>query len=419
MLDKRGGFLQSSALMKTTTSPLKHSMNLSLVWLALLLIALGLACFAFLPAAQAVDPPPDGGYPFRNTAEGEDALFSLTDGIVNNTAIGYRALYSDTEGEFNTAIGSLALAKNQTGFGNTAAGVSALQENTTGHGNAAIGNAALYGNTTGTDNVATGTFALTYNTTGNGNTATGNFALENSEMGDTNTAIGFYALDRNITGSDNTAVGAQSLFSNQTGSNNIALGHSAGYNLTTGDHNIEIGNIGVADESNTIRIGSHGTHTRTFIAGINQTGVSGTAVQITTDGQLGVAPSSARFKDEIKPMDKSSEAILALKPVTFRYKKEIDQKRAPQFGLVAEEVAQVNPDLVVSDHNGKPYTVRYEAVNAMLLNEFLKEHKKVEEQGSVIAKQQKQIEALAAGFRKVSAQLELSKAAPQTVVTNQ
>ena len=227
------------------------------------------------------------------------------------------------------------------------------------------------------------------------------------------------ALSENTTGNVNTATGRFALGNNTTGTDNIAVGYQAGINLTTGSNNIDIGNVGVAGESTTIRIGTQGTQTKTFIAGISVTGVMGTAVKINSSGQLGVAPSSARFKQQIQSMDKASEAILALKPVTFRYKKEIDSERIPQFGLVAEEVEKVNPDLVVRDSDGKPYTVRYEAVNAMLLNEFLKEHRIVQEQGATIARQQKQIEALTAGLQKVSAQVEMSRSAPQVVVNNQ
>ncbi len=189
------------------------------------------------------------------------------------------------------------------------------------------------------------------------------------------------------------------------------MGAEAGANLTTGDNNIDIGNQGVGDESNTIRVGTPGTQTKTFIAGIRDTVIEGMEVRVNQNGRLGTVPSSKRFKAEIKPMDKASEAILALKPVTFRYKEEIDPERAPQFGLVAEDVEKVNPDLVMHDADGKVYTVRYDAVNAMLLNEFLKEHRKVEHM-------QKQIEALAAGLQKVSAQLEATRSAPQTVLNN-
>jgi len=175
----------------------------------------------------------------------------------------------------------------------------------------------------------------------------------------------------------------------------------------------------VAGESNTIRIGDESVQTATYIAGISgRTASGGAAVFVNSNGKLGTSTSSARFKEEIKPMGEASEAILALKPVTFRYKPEIDPKGIPQFGLVAEEVEKVNPDLVARDKEGKPYSVRYDQVNAMLLNEFLKEHRKNEEQQATIARQQKQIEALAAGLQKVSAQLEVIRPAPQTALNN-
>ena len=207
---------------------------------------------------------------------------------------------------------------------------------------------------------------------------------------------------------------------NTTGIGNIALGNFAGANLTTGDNNIDVGNVGVAGESNAIRIGTRGTQTATYIAGImGRTAPMGTPVFINANGQLGTTPSSARFKDEIKPMDKASEAILALKPVTFHYKKEFDPEGIPQFGLVAEEVEKVNPALITRDPEGRPYTVRYEAVNAMLLNEFLKEHRTVQ-------KQQKEVDALRAELKEqrtliqtVNCKLELSRRAPQMVKNKQ
>jgi hypothetical protein len=258
------------------------------------------------------------------------------------------------------------------------------------------------------------------------NTAVGQGAMENATGGTNNTAVGAGALDK-TTGMFNTAIGASALADNTTGNSNIAVGLNAGLSLTTGDDNIDIGNSGVADEANTIRIGAD--QTATFIAGISGANVAGgDPVFILSNGKLGTVnpPSSARFKEEIKPMNQASEVILALKPVTFRYKKEFDAARIPQFGLVAEEVEKVNPDLVKRDREGKVQTVRYEAVNAMLLNEFLKEHRTVQDlksaaakQKAMIARQQKQIEALTAGLQKVSAQLELNKAAPQTVLNNQ
>jgi hypothetical protein len=348
-------------------------------------IVLVLAGFALLPEAQAVSPAPDGGYANGNTAEGTNALFSLTTGADN------------------TAAGFLALSSNTTGFHNTANGFEALAHNTIGFQNAANGFQALFGNTTGFHNTANGFQALVRTTTGNHNTANGDRALEG-----------------NTTGNDNTTDGAHSLGANTTGSGNIALGFGAGANLTTGNKNIAIGNAGVAGEANTIRIGTVGTQLKTFIAGVHgATAAGGAAVFVTPSGQLGMLPSSQRFKDEIKPMDKASEAILALKPVTFRYKKEIDANRIPQFGLVAEEVEKINPALITRDADGKPYTVRYDAVNAMLLNEFLKEHRTVQEQGATIARQQKQIDALTAALQKVSAELEMGKAAPQTVLNSQ
>ena len=259
------------------------------------------------------------------------------------------------------------------------------------------------------------------NTTGRSNTATGGSALYNNTTANNNTADGFEALFHNTTGAKNTAIGQHALFNSNTGSSNIALGANAGGNLTIGSNNIDIGSAGVNSESNTIRIGT--AQTRTFIKGISGAVVAGAQVVVNAGGQLGVAASSARFKTEIKPMNKASEAILSLKPVTFRYKKELDAQGTPQFGLVAEDVANVNPNLVVRDAEGKIYTVRYDAVNAMLLNEFLKEHSKVEKLEATVAKQHKDFETALADLKgqiqKVSAQLQLNKPAPQTVLNDQ
>jgi Chaperone of endosialidase len=385
----------------------------------LFLIPLALACFALVPTSRAVSPPPDGGYPGGNTAEGFNALFSLTSGR-GNTAIGEQTLYLNEEGGSNTAIGFGALHDNITSGSNTAIGYAALHNNTTGNFNTATGVQALHNNTTGYNNMANGVSALDRNTTGNFNTANGFAALNRNDTGNSNTADGAAALFENTTGKNNTATGNQALNKNTTGNFNIALGSGAGssLSLTSGSNNIDIGNEGVAGEQRTIRIGSS-SHTRTFVAGISGVRLTGAAVVVNTDGQLGTTTSSKRFKDEVKPMDKASEAILALKPVTFHYKKEIDPERTPQFGLVAEEVEKVNPDLVVRDKEGKPYSVRYDQVNAMLLNEFLKEHRKVQEFEANAVRQQKQIEALTAGLQKVSAQFELSKPAPRAVLNNQ
>jgi hypothetical protein len=283
----------------------------------------------------------------------------------------------------------------------------------------------LFSNTTGFDNVAIGLQALNNSTTGFFNTATGNFSLFSLTTGSQNTATGVGALVSNQSGNNNTAQGVSALF-NSIGSNNIALGFEAGSDLVVGDNNIDIGNRGLSTESNMIRIGTKGTHTATYIAGIAETSVSGSQVVVNTNGKLGVPTSSVRFKDAIMPMGNASHALLQLKPVTFRYKEDIDPSGTLQFGLVAEDVEKVNRDLVARDAAGKPYTVRYEAVNAMLLNEFLKEHHTVQElksnaakQEATIAEQQKQIEALTAGLQKVSAQLELSKPTPQTVLNDQ
>ena len=276
-----------------------------------------------------------------------------------------------------TFLGEDALV-HTTGTSNTAIGNLALTSNTSGAANTAVGSVALFENTTGQSLTAIGVNALRNNTSGNFNTATGQNALLENTIGGDNTAIGYNAIDANTTGNSNTAIGRGALDGNSIGSNNTAIGFTAG-NQITGDNNIDIGNAGVAGESGIIHIGTAGTHTATFIAGIRETPLAqgvAIAVGITADGQLGVRASSERFKEAIKPMDKTSEAIFSLQPVTFRYKKALDPAALPQFGLVAEQVAKVDPDLVVSDENGKPFTVRYEEVNAMLLNEFLKEHRK-------------------------------------------
>ena len=363
-------------------NPLTQSKNKTILPV---LITLTLACFALAQNVQAVVPPPDGHYANENTAEGKDALFSLTTGA-DNTALGFQALYNVTTTFENTAVGSQALLSN----------------------------------TVGTRNVAVGSQALWSLTNGDSNIAVGGGSLAHSESGNFNTALGRRALSRTLE------------------HQNTGLGFYAGSNNDGGTNNIYIGNVGpvpIGTESNTIRIGTQTAtvatlgnppveshpmpaHTATFIAGISGVAVMGPAVHVSSSGQLGAQASSRRFKDDIKPMDKASEAILALEPVSFRYKKEIDPERTPEFGLVAEDVEKVNPDLVVRDADGKAYTVRYEAVNAMLLNEFLKEHGKVEKLETTVARQQKQIDAFSAALQKVSTQLELSKAAPRTVLNN-
>jgi trimeric autotransporter adhesin len=381
------------------------------------LISVGLLWF--VPKGEAVSPAPDGGYPGGNTAEGQNAMLNLTSGAYN-TAIGYLSLGFNTTGSFCTAVGAGTLLSN-TANENTATGAAALLNNTTGILNTANGAFALLNNTTGGNNTAIGVNALVANTIGNNNTALGVVAARDNTEGNYNTAIGYQALYHNVTGNDNTAIGDNALLSsdgndntamgfsalinntsfnntaigsyalsNATGSNNTAVGVDAGSNISTAQDVIAIGHPG-ANVNNSCYIGN--------ISGADTAG--GEAVFITADGKLGTVnmPSAARFKDEIKPMSTASEAIFAFKPVTFRYKKEFDPKGIPQFGLVAEEVEKVNPDLVKRDREGKLQTVRYEAVNAMLLNEFLKEHRKVEKLEATVAD-------LAAELRQVKVQVQ-------------
>ena len=382
------------------------------------------------------------GVPSGNTAVGASALFTNHDGY-GNTAIGYNSMYSNRSGFDNTAVGARTLYNMVRGDGegylfepqgntavgsgalysstitshNTAIGAYALYKNTgTGDRNTATGYRALGENTTGRFNTANGVQALYSNTTGSGNTANGFKALMDN-TGSNNIAQGYFALLKNTTGSFNTGLGVLALQHNTTGGNNIALGYLAGINLTTGGNNIDIGNAGVAGEANTIRLGTVGTQTRTFVAGVRGiTTGSANAITVVIDskGQLGTMSSSQRFKKEIQPMAESSEAILKLKPVSFQYTSDSDG--TAQFGLIAEQVAEINPDLVARDEDGEIYTVRYEAVNAMLLNEFLKEHRKVEQLEATVAQQKKdfesmlarhenEIKALAASVKQQAAQL--------------
>jgi hypothetical protein len=404
-----------------------------------------------LPGAKAVGPPPDGGYAGGNTAEGQSALLSLTSGTYNtglgvfsllslsggnlntatgagtllantadeNTATGAGALLNNTVGAQNTANGAFALFSNTTGSQNIAIGFSALLNNTTGDVNIAIGEEALLSNVIGGANIANGAFALHSNTDGNNNTATGASALFHNTTGSFNTADGDDALLDNTVGNSNTAVGIDALSGNSTGNNNVGLGFLAGASVTTANNVICIGaSVGGANVDDTCFIGN--------IFGMTSSG--GIGVFVNESGQLGTLTSSRRFKDDIKPMDRTSESILALRPVTFHYKKEIDPKGIPQFGLVAEDVEKVNPDLVIRDKEGKPYSVRYDQVNAMLLNEFLKEHRKIEEQDrkiqeqeTTIAQLKEEMESVIANTReqdsriqRVSDQLQPSNLTPRT-----
>jgi Chaperone of endosialidase len=418
------------------------------------LIALILAVasiISLVPKTRAACDSPDPGCPGGNLAEGYLALGSLTTGVYNtgigvysllsitdgslctgvgagalfsnsageNTATGAGALFSNGIGSANTANGAFALFSNTIGTVNTAIGDSALLSNTEGNSNTAVGATALFTNTTGSFNTANGFIALSSNTAGNDNTATGVAALGHNIDGNDNTANGLNALNNHTTGDANTAIGRDALFANTAGSNNTALGAFAGSSLAgNSNNNIDIGNTGVAFESDTIRIGSE-FQTRTFIAAIRgvTTGIADAVnVVIDSNGQLGTISSSRRFKKQIKPMDQASESLLALKPVTFRYK--TDKTNTPQFGLVAEDVAAVNPNLVVRDKDGKIYTVRYDAVNAMLLNEFLKEHNKVEALEGTVAALVATVREQASQIQKVNARLEVNKPAPQTALNS-
>jgi hypothetical protein len=353
----------------------------------------------------------------RNTAVGAFALDAAPNVGDDNTAVGNSAV--GMTGTQNTGVGSKALygTYNYDGLGsyspgsyNTATGFQALFSDTTGGGNVADGWQALYSNRAGEYNVATGASALRQNTTGSRNTASGLNCLYYNN-GQNNSAYGAESLQNNSAGNNNTAVGYDALFSNNTGSNNIALGYQAGLNVT-GSNNIDVGHKGIAGESAKIRIGTKGTHNASFIAGIHgKTVPSGTGVIVNANGQLGTVQSSARFKEAIGPMEEASEAILKLKPVTFHYKEELDPDKIPQFGLVAEEVEKVDPNLVVRGEDGKVMTVRYEAVNAMLLNEFLKENRKVQDL-------EKQVAALTAGLQKVTARVEAANPVPRVVSNN-
>jgi hypothetical protein len=296
---------------------------------------------------------------------------------------GARFLRSD--GSQNVGLGYTALNNNSSGTLDTAVGYTALFHNTTGSDNAAFGDEALYFNTTGVDNTAAGTLALYNNTSGNYNTGAGNGAIFSNTNGSYNTAQGYLALAANKSGSYNTAIGSFALESGTTGSQNIAIGYLAGNNLTGGG-NIDIGSQGVATDQGVIRIGDTNNQIQTYIAGIYGWVVSGAQVFVAPDGRLGAFASSARFKQNIQSMGDASDVLLSLQPVTFQYKPEIDPQGAAQFGLVAEDVAKVDPDLILRDGKGRPFSVRYEAVNAMLLNEFLKQHKTVEAQKSEVEK---------------------------------
>ena len=319
-----------------------------------------------------------------NTASGSRALFSNTSGS-NNTATGYEALYSNTNGGDNTATGFGALVDNTGGGENTAVGFNALNGNSTGGFNTASGSGALQSNTTGNYNTAHGGDSLYFSSTADDNTAVGFEALEFNDTGADNTAIGISAMLLNTTGSLNTALGEQALYANTSGTNNTALGAGAGNSHTSGDSNIYIGNLGDAapTESNAVRIGTFGTHQRVYVAGILGVTGAGIAMQIFADGQLGTVSSSARYKDDIEDMADASSALMKLRPVTYCFKGQ--QGGGKQFGLVAEEVEDVLPELVVRNAAGEVEAVSYHEMPAMLLNELQKQQRQIERQDAVIA----------------------------------
>ncbi|PYI58022.1 MAG: hypothetical protein DMC60_14110 [Verrucomicrobia bacterium] len=370
------------------------------------LVPVVLACLAFLPQVQAATSG------FRNTAAGMVTL-----------------LYNDT-GLYNCAFGAFGLFNNTNGFSNNAVGDSALLSNVHGAQNTAVGDLALANNDItgaglGNFNTAVGAETLLANTNGDSDNAVGAYALSANTTGVFNQAMGVLALSSNTTGAANIAVGDSALGSLAGSSSfNTVIGDLAGGSLTGGSDNIYIGATsgGPAVESGAIRIGDPLFVSGCWIAGIFGNLTPGVPVYINAAGKLSTTPSSQRYKEDIKRMDKASEALFALKPVTFRYKKEFDATGTPQFGLVAEEVAKVNPDLVYRDNEGKIYSVRYEAVNAMLLNEFIKEHRIMEKQQATMASQEAQIKWLtetvkqqATQIEKVSAQVEMIRPTPQVV----
>jgi hypothetical protein len=399
------------------TIAMKTTIGSVLLFAFLCLLAVG-------PKAQAVLPPPDGCYPNYTTAEGCNALSLLTTGSAN-TGVGWYSLFSAAGANYNTGVGAGALALTSAdGDSNTAVGTAALLLNTTGTLNTAVGTGTLVYNDTGNGNTAIGYNALPNNTTGTQNTAIGYSALRENTTGGLNTAVGLFALINNTEGGNNTAIGRNALQDNETGSANTVIGYRAGL-AVTGDNNVCIGGaIGVAGVDNTTWIANVNTLTQNFSAGVNDY----VTVRL-SDGRLGhtAVVSSRRYKENIKPLAAASEALYALKPVSFRLKKEYDETQRLGFGLIAEEVEEIDPVLVYHNNKGQAESVRYELVNAMLLNEFLKEHRRGEEQDCKIQAQETTIAELrseignlaamvneqASQLQKVSAWIETNEAKPQ------
>src|SRR5256885_765963 len=477
--------MNSTIQLKQTTSTLS-------------LIALVLACFAFVTHMQAVSPPPDGGYPGGNTAEGQKALLSRTTGGFNtalgwfslkslttgsyntgvgagtlvlntgdsntavgtgalllnttgslNVAVGTNALVFNDSGTLNNAVGALALYHNIDGFSNNAFGVAALSSNITASGNTAVGSNALQnndstGNGVANGNTAVGFSALNHNIDGSANTAVGEEALSLNDIGFQNTAVGSGALLNNTTGGANTANGRSALSNNTTGFQNIATGHTALVNNTTGSNNTAHGyqalagnftgnnNTAMGSNAGTSIIGSGnvcigqggsgegGVDDRPYIRNVNtllqnfSAGVSDYVTVRLSDGRLGhtAVVSSQRYKQDIKPLAAASQALYALKPVSFRLKKEFDPTQALGFGLIAEEVEKVDSALVYRNVKGQVESVRYEMVNAMLLNEFLKEHQKVQEQEAMIARLKRDLRRVKAQVQTISPMLRVAAENP-------
>jgi len=302
-----------------------------------------------------------------------------------NTAVGNDALALDaTGGNYNTGVGAFVLYQNTTGYYNTATGAGALEQNTTGSNNTAVGFGALSSNivgdnsalSSGSNNTASGSYALHRNTIGINNTTSGTYSLLSNTTGYNNTASGYGSLQENTQGNNNTGIGVEALINTTTGSGNIAVGVSSGYYLTTGVNNIFIGaeGDGSPTESNTVRIGTQGVQTSAWMAGITSSKITGSAVYITPWGQLGVLASSERYKTDVHAMT-GTKRLNELRPVTFHLR--TDPNGELQYGLIAEEVAKVYPDLVTRDEKGRIDGVRYDELAPMLLNEVKRQQREI------------------------------------------
>jgi Chaperone of endosialidase len=340
-----------------------------------------------------------------NTAVGYMAMLYNATGTLN-TAVGFDALMSNTTAEANTAMGYYAMANNTTGYNNTAFGADTLTANSTGNGNTALGALALSGESgSASNNTAVGADTLSFVRTGSGNTATGQDALNANFTGDSNVAVGVAALALNTTGSSNNALGLSALQTNISGSYNVAVGDHAGY-YTSGSNNVEIANHGVAGENNTIRIGTVGTQKTAFVAGVYGTPLTGAAVVVTSTGQLGVVVSSERYKTDITPIGDRTSKLERLRPVTFHLKS--DPNGPLQYGLIAEEVAKVYPDLVVRDDTGRIDGVRYDELAPMLLGEMQQQTQVVAQQAMEIQQLKLQMAQMQALTRELQASVRLS-----------